>query len=62
MVFEGTLDFLSALAYFRKEQAAANVLVLNSVALVARGAEIIRAYDVSQVSTCLDHDRAGREA
>ena len=35
-VFEGSFDFLSALAYYKHDRPQSNVLVLNSVSLIDR--------------------------
>lgn len=59
-VFEGAMDFLATLAYYKREQSAASVLVLNSVALLHRGADVLRANQAERLYTYFDHDDAGR--
>lgn len=58
-VFEGFFDFLSVLAYYQREQANANVLVLNSLALMERGIGHLQAVETEKLYAYLDHDDAG---
>lgn len=60
-MFEGFFDFLSVLAYYRKDRAEANVLVLNSMAMLPRGVERLQASKVNKLYTYLDHDAAGEK-
>lgn len=59
-VFEGFIDFLSALAHYRKE-ATTPVIVLNSVAMKDKALHAIRDMKASKVYLYLDRDKAGRE-
>lgn len=61
-VFEGFFDFLSVLAHYKREQANANVLVLNSLALMERGTQHLSESNTKKVYAYLDHDEAGRTA
>ena len=51
----------SVLAYYRKDRAEANVLVLNSMAMLPRGVERLQASKVNKLYTYLDHDAAGEK-
>jgi len=59
-VFEGFMDFLSALEYYGKS-ITTPVIVLNSVAMKDRAIEAIRGMQVSKVYLYLDRDESGRE-
>lgn len=59
-VFEGVFDFLSVLKHYKRDRATGNVLVLNSLALMERGIERMKAMDVNAVHAYLDNDQAGR--
>jgi len=59
-VFEGFMDFLSALEYYGKP-ITTPVIVLNSVAMKDRAIEAIRDMQVSKVYLYLDRDDSGRE-
>jgi len=61
-VFEGAMDFVSALAYYGRERSDGNVLVLNSTALVEKGLERLQAEGLHTALTYFDHDEAGRLA
>lgn len=61
-VFEGAMDFVSALAHYGRERSDANVLVLNSTALVEKGLERLRDESLHTALTYFDHDHAGRHA
>jgi hypothetical protein len=58
-VFEGVYDFLSVLAAHRQDAPAGNVLVLNSVNLMARAVTELGNRAVSSLACYFDHDRAG---
>lgn len=58
-VFEGFFDFLSVLAHYRKDRAEANVLVLNSMAMLPCGMGRLQAAQVNKLYAYLDHDAAG---
>jgi DNA primase len=59
-VFEGFFDFLSVLTHYKREQANANVLVLNSLALADKGIARLLASEIRHVYAYLDNDAAGR--
>lgn len=58
-VFEGVFDFLAALVWHGRDRAQGNVLVLNSVSLLRRGIEHLRAAELASVHAYFDHDKAG---
>ena len=58
-VFEGVFDFLSVLAHYKREEANANVLVLNSLALLERGTTRLQDAGIRKVHAYLDQDEAG---
>jgi 5S rRNA maturation endonuclease (ribonuclease M5) len=59
-VFEGFIDFLSALTYYGKP-ITTPVIVMNSVAMKDRAVEVIKEMGVSKVYLYLDRDQSGRE-
>jgi len=59
-VFEGFMDFLSALEYHGKP-ITTPVIVLNSVAMKDRAVEAIKGMEASKVYLYLDRDNSGRE-
>jgi len=59
-MFEGFMDFLSALTYYGKD-ITTPVIVMNSTALKERTAEAIKEMGVDKVYLYLDRDRSGRE-
>lgn len=59
-VFEGFMDFLSALAYSGKTAPTMPVLVLNSVSLKDRATELLLTRGVETTFLYFDHDVAGR--
>lgn len=59
-VFEGFMDFLSALEYHGKP-ITTPVIVLNSVAMKDRAVEAIKGMQASRVYLYLDRDNSGRE-
>ncbi len=61
MIFEGFIDFLSALAWHKVTAPPLSVIVLNSVALRDKALSTIRDKGVQSVHLYLDHDPAGRE-
>jgi Toprim-like/CHC2 zinc finger len=61
MVFEGFIDFLSALAWHKVTSPPLAVIVLNSVTLRDKALAAIRDKGVQTVHLYLDHDPAGRE-
>jgi 5S rRNA maturation endonuclease (ribonuclease M5) len=60
-VFEGFIDFLSALAHYSTKEATTPVIVLNSVAMKNKALHAIRDMKASKVYLYLDRDEAGRE-
>ncbi|MCH8294232.1 toprim domain-containing protein [Candidatus Poribacteria bacterium] len=59
-VFEGFMDFLSALTYYQKE-ITTPVIVLNSVAMRNRAVETITEMQAKKVYLYLDRDKSGRD-
>ena len=57
-IFEGFLDFLSALIYFKVEKFTGDVLILNSIVLKDRALEFLN--DKKAVYCFLDNDASGR--
>lgn len=62
LVFEGFMDFLSYLTYFKKTSLKNSVIVLNSTCLVSRAIEKIKGLDISKIYLLLDNDEAGKNA
>ena len=58
-VFEGFFDFLSVLTHYKRDRATGNVMVLNSLALLPRGIERMKADHIERVHAYFDHDEAG---
>lgn len=63
IVFEGFIDFLSAISHYQKEFKA-NILVLNSTSHTRKAIDylILTLYEDSRIFTFLDNDEAGRKA
>jgi len=59
-VFEGFMDFLSALTYYGRD-IATPVIVMNSTALKERTIEAIKEMVIDKVYLYLDRDQSGRE-
>ena len=59
-VFEGFLDFLSALTYYKKEEFKSDVVVLNSVANKKKMNDVLDSNRYSKIYLFLDNDKAGR--
>ncbi|WP_248480913.1 toprim domain-containing protein [Spirosoma liriopis] len=57
-VFEGFFDFLSALAYFKREVLQTDALILNSLSHVGKALAILKKY--KHVHLFLDNDPAGQ--
>lgn len=57
-VFEGFMDFLSALTWFNTDSPAGDTIVLNGVGLVDRFIQILPKYD--KINLYLDNDNAGK--
>ncbi|MEZ4713147.1 MAG: toprim domain-containing protein [Caldilineaceae bacterium] len=60
VVFEGFMDFLSAIVHFNRPRPNAPVLVMNSVAMKDRAVQAIQSLGVSSVRLYLDRDASGR--
>lgn len=58
-VFEGFMDFLSALTYFQTDHANCTTIVLNGVGLVDRLLQVLPNY--SKINLYLDNDPAGEK-
>lgn len=68
-VFEGFMDYLSALTYFQSADARrfqvlrqADVVVMNSITSLGRTRELLAAGNYARVLLFLDHDDSGRRA
>jgi len=59
-VFEGFMDFLSALSYYNIDRPACDTIVLNGVGFIEKF--IVRMPNYSKINLYLDNDRAGKEA
>ena len=59
-VFEGFMDFLSALTYYNTEQAACDTVVLNGVGFTQKFIDLMPQY--TGIHLYLDNDKAGKEA
>ena len=60
-VFEGFIDYLSALTHYQRSAAATPVIVLNSVAMQQRAVEAIRRMGAAKVYLYLDRDESGKK-
>jgi hypothetical protein len=61
-VFEGSFDFLAALAHHGTDQPRSNVLVLNSLSFVERAHEALKGRAATRLFMYLDNDQAGQDA
>jgi len=59
-VFEGFMDFLSVMTYYKMEEITDDVIVLNSLSLLSSAIEDLLKYE--EVKLFLDNDKAGKEA
>jgi hypothetical protein len=59
-VFEGWIDFLSALVYYGQPAPQATTIVLNSLSHIKHLYDILPNFD--RITLCLDNDEAGKEA
>jgi len=59
-VFEGFMDFLSALTYYKADCSTCVTIVLNGVGFIERFINLIPNY--KKINLYLDNDRAGNEA
>jgi DNA primase len=60
-VFEGFMDFLSALTFYQVKEAKTAVIVLNSVSFSYRAIKKIKEMGVTQVDLYLDQDDGGKQ-
>ncbi|MCL4483241.1 MAG: toprim domain-containing protein [Bacteroidetes bacterium] len=58
-VFEGFMDLLSALTYFKTDRPSCDVVVLNGVGLVKNFLQVMGSY--SKINLFLDNDPAGKK-
>lgn len=61
VVFEGFMDFLSALAWYGMKEPRSTVIVLNSVEMKHEAVRTIRELKAGAVEAYPDHDEAGRK-
>ncbi len=61
IIFEGFIDFLSAITYYQKPFKG-NVLVLNSVVNTNKAIQLLKSSSATKIFTFLDNDAAGRIA
>ena len=59
-VFEGFMDFLSALTYFKTDRANCTTIVLNGIGFIEKLIEVLPNYE--KINLFLDNDLAGRKA
>jgi len=59
-VFEGFMDFISALTYYQAECSACVTIVLNGVGFIEKFINLLPGYN--KINLYLDNDRAGNEA
>ncbi len=59
-VFEGFMDFLSALTYFKTDRANCTTIVLNGVGFIEKLIEVLPNY--TKINLYLDTDQAGQKA
>ena len=61
IIFEGFIDFLSAITYYQKPFKG-NVLVLNSVVNTEKAIQVLKSLSATKIYAFLDNDAAGRIA
>ncbi len=61
-VFEGSIDFLSALTHERKSQFEGDVIILNSISCLKESFIYIGNYSYKNIYSWLDNDDAGKKA
>ncbi|WP_338814989.1 toprim domain-containing protein [Bernardetia sp. Wsw4-3y2] len=61
VVFEGFIDFLSAITHYKKNFKA-NILILNSTSHLEKAKQILKSLAATKIYTFLDNDKAGKEA
>jgi len=61
-LFEGFMDFLSALSHYKVERFANDAIVFNSLSLMAEAAPLINGYGYQEAFTWMDNDTAGHKA
>ena len=59
-VFEGFMDYLSGLTYFKTDRASCTTIVLNGVGFVDKLIEILPNY--TKINLWIDNDQAGQKA
>ena len=59
-LFEGFMDFLSALAYTHQQTPTLPVIVLNSASMRHRALSVLQEQNVREVHLYFDHDATGR--
>jgi len=60
-VFEGFMDFLSALVFYQQAVPRTSVIVLNSIGMKDKALKLIQSQGFQSVSLFLDQDAPGRE-
>jgi hypothetical protein len=60
-IFEGFMDFLAFLSFFKLENFENSVIILNSISLKNKTMEKIKSYSFSKIYLFLDNDKAGIE-
>jgi len=60
-IFEGFMDFLSALTYFKIDEFKSDVIILNSVANKAKISDLLYSDLYNKIYLFLDNDSAGEE-
>lgn len=60
-IFEGFIDFLSALTYFKIDNFKSDVIILNSVANKAKISDLLYSDLYNKIYLFLDNDKAGEE-
>jgi len=60
-IFEGFMDFLSALTHFKIDKFKSDVIVLNSVANKAKISDLLYSDSYNKIYLFLDNDKAGEE-
>jgi len=58
-IFEGFMDFLSALTYYKINKFKSDIIILNSVANKSKVAQILLSNEYKKIYLFLDNDKAG---
>lgn len=61
-IFEGFMDFLSAIQLGIVDMSRSNAIVINSTSMVKRALQVLSVYEPTQIICLLDADGAGRAA